>query len=120
MLEPRLGLLTSNFTELTTTATSESYYSPIFLRLIDEFSSVLQNNLTSLVSELSDELNATLIALMEASQIRVEILGRNFSAETADLERYQALAAEAVSLATRLWNSITSISNQVGGIHNII
>lgn len=65
------------------------------------------------MADLSDELNATLTALAEATQILVELSGRNFSSELADLELHQALTEEATLLAVRLWNSIVAISNQV-------
>lgn len=76
-------------------------------------SSVQRDTLAILVTDLSAELNATLNALREATQILVQLSGRNFSAEMADLELQQALTDEAASLATRLWNSITDIRNQV-------
>lgn len=65
------------------------------------------------MAELTDELNATVSALLEATQTLVDISSRNFSTEMSDLNRYQALTEAAVSLATRLWDSINAISNRV-------
>ena len=69
-----------------------------------------------LVDELNEELNATVLALAEATRIQVEISGRNFSADVANLEQYQALTGEVLSLATRLLDSINAIDAQVSAI----
>ena len=74
---------------------------------------VQRDNLTFLVSELTEELNATMSALEEAEEILMEISRRNFSAEMSDLEQYQVQTDAVLSLATSLWESINSINNQV-------
>jgi hypothetical protein len=71
------------------------------------------------VSELTDELNATVSALEEATLILVDVSSRNFSAEAADLEQYQVQTEAALSLATRLWDAISSINDQVSFIASV-
>lgn len=74
-----------------------------------------RDNFTQLVAVLTDQLNATVEALMEASRILELIASRNFSGEAADLQQYQLITQSVLALATRLWDSTTNISNQVQG-----
>lgn len=68
---------------------------------------------TSLVDDLEVELNATLEALTEATQILELISSKNFNADTEDLRQYRELTETLSLLAMTLWDSAMNISNQV-------
>lgn len=74
---------------------------------------VRRDNSTQIIDSLNEELNETLSALRETSEILEIISRRNFTAEEAELQEYQTITQSALALSTLLWTSAIDTNNQV-------